>query len=306
MKLAACCVLYNPESIGIPQIVNNIKSYSLFCEKIYIVDNSPVENENYKKTFLSSIEKSNYIYNGNKGGIAGAHNRSCQKALKEDCDYILLMDQDSFFDKGQFSLFLTLIEEYASIDKNLVSFSPSIKNLNKTVTLFDLLRKKILSPLKRKILGKNWKPRIIPDVVYPTEVIASGNVFKLSAWSKVNGFDEKLFIDEVDFDFCHKLIRYKYKIITFNKVQISHFFGTKIFSLIKRNYQGYKENRIYYIFRNQYIEKNRFPEYKKKYDKLIKKAFFDFCINTAHIPSRIKLFLKARKDAFIFISQDTF
>ena len=49
-------------------------------------------------------------------------------------------------------------------------------------------------------------------IEYPERVIASGNIINLQAWNKVGRFDNSLFIDEVDHDFCHRLTQEKYKI----------------------------------------------------------------------------------------------
>ena len=53
-------------------------------------------------------------------------------------------------------------------------------------------------------------------------------------------------------------------------VYLDQYFGTKQFALFKKNYPNYGPTRMYYIFRNLFIERYRFPEYEEKYTKIIK------------------------------------
>ena len=77
MKLAAVVIWYNPLEIGEEKIIQNILSYSSYCENIYIVDNSSDLHEELAKKIPNSI----YISNKNVGGIAGGQNRGCEKAF---------------------------------------------------------------------------------------------------------------------------------------------------------------------------------------------------------------------------------
>lgn len=57
MKLAAVVIWYNPLEIGEEKIIQNILSYSSYCEKIYIVDNSLDLHEELAKKIPNSILK---------------------------------------------------------------------------------------------------------------------------------------------------------------------------------------------------------------------------------------------------------
>lgn len=300
MKAAATVILYNPEEVGIDTVKTNIQSYASYFDTIYVVDNSPEETTSNRE-IATSMNKSVYIYNGNKGGIAGATNKACRQAIKDGFEWIMTVDQDSLFEPEQIKTYMHLAESYISTDEKAVSFGLHIKNVNQPIYWTKQIRFKILSPIKRKILGKHWKHRQIPSIQFPNDVIASGNIIKLSAWEEVGGFDEFLFIDEVDLDFCHKLKRHGYKIVQFNDSYLLQYYGSKVFALFPKCYGTYSPFRLYHIFRNAYIERQRFPEYKAEYDEKIKKRFYDSCINTIHPIRNLKIFLKARKDANEFI-----
>ena len=129
MKLAAVVIWYNPLEIGEEKIIQNIFSYSSYCEKNYIVDNSSDLHEELAKKIPNSI----YISNKNVGGIAGGQNRGCERALNDGFEWAMTMDQDSIFEPKQVKEYIRLVEEYIPTDEKAVSFGPKIKNLNETL-----------------------------------------------------------------------------------------------------------------------------------------------------------------------------
>ena len=176
MKLAAVVIWYNPLEIGEEKIIQNILSYSSYCEKIQIVDNSSDLHEELAKKIPNSI----YISNKNVGGIAGGQNRGCERALNDGFEWAMTMDQDSIFEAEQIKEYIRLVEEYIPTDEKAVSFGPKIKNLNETLYWTKWIRLNILSPIKRKILGKRWKPQPPKPLFDKVErVIASGNIINL-------------------------------------------------------------------------------------------------------------------------------
>lgn len=291
MKLVAVVVLFEPEKIGIEKIRSNIESYSDFVDRIFLIDNSLENNAE----FFSDIKKSEYMQNKNKGGIAGAQNMGCSRALEEGCEWVLTMDQDSYFEEVQLQNYISQVEDIISKDVSVVSFGPFIKDLNESNYWTVLLRRNVLSPLKKKILGKRYKSVFDTKVQYVTEVIASGNIVKLEAWNQIK-YDEFLFIEQVDYDFCHNIIKKGYRIAKLMNVYLDQHFGTRQFALLKKNYPNYGPFRIYYIFRNLWVERHRFPEYHEKYTDILRKRLFDCCVNTIHPIRNSKIILKAYRD----------
>ena len=290
MELAAVVVIFNPLSIGVEKIKSNMLTYTPFCKKVYIVDNSDQE---YSHCF-GDIKDACYVSNKNKGGIAGAHNLGCLKALEDGFDWVVTMDQDSCFEDKQFGHYVELVENYQSNDDCAVSFSPRIVNLTESKNWLHLLRKNIFGLLKRKIF-KRFSCGL-QEIEFPTEVIASGNIISLKAWNLAGRFDEQLFIEQVDYDFSHVLIEKGFKIVRFNQVLLDQVFGKRVFSLLKKNYPWYDDKRMYYVFRNIFIEMKRFPEYKRKYKRILRLRFFDYCVNTVHPISHFLNFMKSYRD----------
>ena len=72
---------------------------------------------------------------------------------------------------------------------------------------------------------------------------------------KLDGYDENLFIDQVDFEYCIRLIKNQYKIVKLNKAILIHNIEDKESEVKYINGKRYLLNkyppiRYYYIIRN--------------------------------------------------------
>lgn len=295
MKIAAVTVLYVHSQEELPLLLANMETYKNYVENIFLVDNSAHDNSN----FFNNLNKFTYIYNGNKNGIAGALNAGCEKALENNFDCVLTMDQDSSFSEDQIKNYITTVEENF-YNSNYASFSPTIENttLKREKTLKEKIKILIKKILKRPRITNESYDNNLSAFVFKDMVITSGNIINLEAWKKVDKFDELLFIDCVDFDFCHKLIRNNYKIIRFSNIFMKHSLGSSLLkkTLFKRKTPEESDFRLYYIIRNILIEKYRFNEYRKYYKNQLRNYLFDYLINTKPPFCKIKIILKAYFD----------
>ena len=76
----------------------------------------------------------------------------------------------------------------------------------------------------------------------------------LKIWRKTGGFDEVMFIDEVDFEYCRRVVKNGYKIIVANKVLVLHEIGhimVRRFLFWKINVMNHSAFRKYYMVRNK-------------------------------------------------------
>lgn len=232
-KLSGLVVWYNPEKNDIA----NIDSYVAHIDKLYIIDNSNQNNQHLLsyRPFSGNIE---YIPNGKNLGIATALNIGCQRAIEDGYEWILTMDQDSSFLPSHFELFITQINQLSANQKtdDIAIYAPS-----------------------RERDKKGNK--------FVTKVITSGNILSLADYSEVQGFDDQLFIDEVDHDMCFRLLKNNKKIYKFLEPKLKHLVGnskTHHFFFSKRTVMHHSAFRKYYIFRNRLIMMKRFPQYTRK------------------------------------------
>ncbi len=249
MKISALAVWYNPDISA----VENVLSYSALVEKVYIIDNSDSDNSH----LAEKIPNSSYTPNFSNIGIAGALNAGCRNAMDDGFEWIMTMDQDSSWKASGLSRLLLDVEN--SSDPAIKSFAPVHRNGIKSVA----------GRLIQKIEKKPSERYVFQD-----RVMASGNVISLSAWEKVGKFNEPLFIDEVDHEFCYRLIKNGYKIRESQEIEMTHTLGSVKKTLLPRPCK-HSGVRLFYIFRNMNYIRNNFPDMFKKhgYKKYMTLAF---------------------------------
>lgn len=310
MKIAAVVILYKPEEIGLDIIKSNILSYSGHVDKLYLIDNSPSPSSALKDEFDGCF----YYHNNNKNGIAGAQNYGCKKAKEDGYEWVMTMDQDSRFDEEQISKYFDLIEQHSGNKENgsfTLNFRISYPDVF-FMTLPQKIRILILSPIKNLLLRKKNEPSIrermnrdheittfaVGDAIsYPkVEVAASCNVINLAAWESINGFDDELFIDQVDNDFSIRLCNAGYKIVRFNNVSVNHNIGEFKFSLLKKHTPYYSPFRLYYIFRNHLIMMKKHDEHQYFFRNAFNYYLQDNCFKSIHGLKNLRIFIKAYRD----------
>lgn len=225
MKIAGVIVLYHPDA----DIIKNMRSFISEIEKLYVVDNSETNDEHIRYELKTAGFNFQYIKNKQNLGVAKALNQGVEAAVQEDIEWLLTMDQDSFFFDD---LFFRAVRNFSD-PKGVAIFSP----------------KSVFS------LGN-----IQQDIEYKETNIAmtSGSLLNLSVCQKLGGFEEDLFIDEVDTEYCYKARRNGYKIILFENIYLIHQLGrpykTKSPFTGKEFYRcEHAPSRYYYITRNRLI-----------------------------------------------------
>ena len=222
MKIAAGIVTYNPE---IKCLQDNINAIVKQVNVVYIIDNDS-KNLNDIRKIIEKEKKCILIELEQNEGIAKALNIACQYAWNDGVEWILTLDQDSICPDN-------IIKEYKKYInlKKCAMLSAIIFDRNKNVVNCE------------EYLGYS-------EI---NECITSGALLNLQAWNEVNGFDEILFIDGVDFDICYRIINHGYKIYRINSVVLNHEIGKseikKIF-IWKTIVMHHSAFRKYYIARN--------------------------------------------------------
>ncbi|MDR3626867.1 MAG: glycosyltransferase family 2 protein [Ignavibacteriaceae bacterium] len=241
VKIAGVTVLYRPDKI----VVQNILSYLDQVDKLYVVDNSediaPCIGEE-----LNKYKKIEYLKVFKNIGIAAALNRGAYKSIEDGFDFLLTMDQDSKASKN-------LIKEMAI-------------ELEKDCQI-GILAPRIIQVQNPQISESKRLEEVIT-------CITSGSIVRLSVFKKIGGFEEKLFIDYVDHEYCLRMKLFGYKILQLNSVFIYHnlgnivlrkFFSKKVFPTNHSSLRWYYRTRNrFYIFEKY---KDNFPEYVKN-DKI--------------------------------------
>lgn len=238
IRIAGMVILYNAEEKN----YYNIESYCEQVEKLYCISNGIQCNSLVNKVKQNS--KIEYISWGaaNKG-ISFAINYVANIAKNENYQYLVTFDQDSLPDKNMISTIRTFIEGYNKIS--------------------DVDTLGIVAPIT---VSKNWDKnecdgRYSSEYVYTDCVIQSGAVHNIDILIKMR-YDEKMFIDQVDFDYCHRLVLSKYKVVILKKAILEHNVYDKEYETELNKFSPY---RYYYIVRNNLYIRHKFRNIDPKY-----------------------------------------
>ena len=220
---AIIVITYNPES----DFKKNYEQYNKIVRNCIIVDNGSHNAKEIENLTLG--DKRNYFIELHENkGIAYALNIGIRKAQYLNKKWILTLDDDSF-----------PYNEIIDVYSNIIKLNPNIGILG---TDYSELNHQ--SELK------------IKDTL---TVITSGALQNIQIFNDVGYYNEKLFIDCVDFDMNIRVKEYSpYRVCQINKALISHHLG----SPIKKHgicSSNHNEKRRYYWARNTiYLNKRYF------------------------------------------------
>ena len=240
-NFAGCVILYNATE----DEIKNIETYSSKVNTLYVYDNTETKsNEHYFKQY-SNV---NYFWDNENKGIATRLNQACVQAINDGYNYMLSMDQDSSFKEENIDQYFNAILNFKEKEK---------------VAVYGL------EYVKKDI---NEKTHEYSEVDH---LITSASVINLNLFYTIGKFDENLFIDGVDIDYCYAALLKDFKNIKFGKIYFNHYLGSfairgSIFSLylFKKKMSIHSSLRIYYMYRNMlYIEK----KHKRRLPNLINK-----------------------------------
>lgn len=266
IKIAGTVVLYNADK----NVISNIYSYLDQVNKLYIIDNSHIVSEFIKNEFLQN-QKVVYLANQRNIGIAAALNLALNFAEQDGYEYLLTMDQDSYFDSTVVEKMLNRIIEDAGIA--------------------------ILSARHHFPIGKNETEenhKGMDNLV----VMTSGNIVRVKVLRSAGGYKDELFIDYVDHEICLRLNNLGYRIRVCNECKVIHSLG----NVEEKNFFGkkiYPTNHS--CTRHYYQTRNRLFVYKT-YKKLFPAYFRSERVNFIKNILKIVLFeeQKRKKIKFIF------
>lgn len=244
-KIAAVVLLFNPNE----EVFLHLESYRKSVEHLYIVDNTEDASASQQlRDKLLSYPHTSLLHSSGNIGISKAYNLALAEAKKDHCDWLLTMDQDSSFDSEQL---LHYLDNFALLEKRDIA---------------------LVSPLHNpKFLNQTVKASYIKQ----DAVLSSGNLVHVKRALEAGGYDENLFIDEVDHAFCFSLQQCGYDILQDQTVYLNHSLGTT-FSEVG-NIKLYAPLRLYYMTRNFFYLRDRyaldFPLFFRKREGYLLKFF---------------------------------
>lgn len=232
MSYIAGIVLFNPE---IDRLVDNIEAIYKQVDKLLLVDNDSKNIEDVEK-LAANYANCILIKNKENMGIAYALNQILGYAYENKYDWFLTLDQDSVCAENLIQVY----EKYIEIP-DIATITSCVIDRN-FVTEDDFLEDE--------------------DYRFVTYCITSGALMNTEICWKCGGWDEKLFIDNVDGDICIKFKRKGYKVLSIHYNGILHEVGhgRNVRFLWKKDIiYNHPANRQYYMARNQIYVARKYP-----------------------------------------------
>lgn len=228
-------VTYNPD---IARLEQNISAILPQVDKVIVVDN----HSDNLKNIISLCNEFNVkvICNTSNKGIAYALNEIMEYAYKNGYEWCVTLDQDSVCSRN-------LIKEAKKLlpRKDIAEIAPLIYEAKTGDT----------PTLDAKLNGKEYQK--VP------KCITASTITNVSIWKKIGGFDNKLFIDYVDYDYSLKARKNGYIIVRMNNVRLNQELGDSEFHRTifgKIRVANHSAFRKYYICRNIVIFIKRYHQ----------------------------------------------
>lgn len=257
-KIAAGIVLFNPE---INRLKENIESIINQVDLLILIDNYS-DNQTDLNSLIKDYNQSLIIVKNKKNhGIAYALNQIVYYSEKEGYEWVLTLDQDSVAPYN-------LVDNYKKwilYDENAGIFTVRIVDRNYAEETTNCIERSQLQ--------------------YVEKCITSASLINIEKSAKIGHFDEDMFIDLVDFDYCIRMRDAGYKIIRLNNITLLHQLGNlKVSRILGKEIRltNHSPIRNYYLARNTIYIAKKHPDYYKRKDTyksifkmIIKIVFFE-------------------------------
>jgi rhamnosyltransferase len=233
-SISAVVITYRPQR----GVLENLRRLHGQIDKIIVVDNGSEGDSALVIDAVGNLAGVQVIRNGSNLGIAAALNIGIRRALEDGAEWIATFDQDS-----------AVTEDY-------------FKNLFRAYEMCP-------EPQKVGMLVPRGWSETVAKIFHPEQLIwgyavdanTSGSVIKGDIFQAVGYYDEGMFIDFVDIDFCLRLQKDGFKILRALSVVLEHELGsTRIRNVLglKIPYRDHVPWRYYYMMRNRLLVHRRF------------------------------------------------
>lgn len=242
-KVCAVLVTHNIGASVLPTLDTLLEQTSF----VVIVDNCSQEStisllEEWVSRHASRARLIRHAVNN----LAMAQNAGIRQALQQGADWVLMMDHDSLPAPDMVAEMIASQQEYRD-GLSVGIIAPYLRDTNSCRSPKYLRRWGALG-FRRTGFGRR---SVLADVMC---VIASGSLIRRDVLEKVGLMDEQMCIDDIDRDFCLRVVKSNYRILVVRAAVLQHQLGQcrDHFMLGMRvTTTNHTAERRYYIYRNR-------------------------------------------------------
>jgi rhamnosyltransferase len=208
--LGALIILFHPSEAQLARAV----AMRSACDRLLVVDNSP--SPDARAAMMLGEAGVALLHHGNRNGIAGAFNCGLSALFDSDVDAVALFDQDS---EAPAAYFPVMRDRCASMSGRAFLAGPRI---------FDENDQRFLPELATSGLTVERLP-IHADAALQrcAFLISSGCVISREAFARLGRFDEPLFIDHVDTEYCLRALLRNVPVYVVPSLVLLHRIGSR-------------------------------------------------------------------------------
>lgn len=256
--LCGVVVTYHPDN----DAIENLRKVMRECGRVVVVDNaSPLEVQR-RIAAMTGIE---LITLSENVGIAAALNIGAGKAAEAGRKWVVTFDQDSQPAGGMVDALWSAHVRHPQA----AVIGPRIVEAVSANAGYRWVRR---HPRGRWLFQRVRCGN--DDLTDVTDVVTSGSLIDLSLWRALGGFDEGLFIDYVDVDFCLKARRAGRTIVVAAAAVLHHQLGRRRPGLL----WGKDFRPMHHApFRHYYMARNRVRVWRRHALAVPHWAVFDLC-----------------------------
>ncbi len=229
MKTALVIVLFHPTNDDILHLQHIAQLY-----EGAIVDNSEIQHFDSHQVHLMK-----YIFLGSNKGIAHAQNVGIRYVMEHvESEYIVFMDQDSRWEDNYVEKITIQHQALSQKGIQLSALGPTVYRRETEEEYQSVIHKK-------KFLND--------DFILRKHIISSGCCIRSELFKEVGTFEDALFIDFVDDEWCWRAYTKGYVCGITPHVKINHAIGRKEIHIGKYVIIISAPFRYYYIYRNYLV-----------------------------------------------------
>ena len=232
--ICAVVVTFFPQ----PDTADNLLALAPQVGRLLIVDNGSSAETFQPLEPVARELGATVLRLGKNVGIAKALNIGLQHARDQGCLWLATFDQDSRAYPGMLAAMARALADYPE--------SPRVGLI--APVHVDRRAGVVMSDRYREASGATW------HVIRTT--MTSGNLVSVAAADQVGGFDESLFIDYVDNEFCLRLRQRGFRILEASLAQLGHALGNleiRDLGFVRTGITHQSALRRYYMTRNRLL-----------------------------------------------------
>lgn len=236
MNTTAVIVAYYPDEDVLKRLVNALVSQ---VEHVLIADNNSQGFDFSPIVALS--EKISLLINQENLGVAAGFNQGVAFAVEKGSSHVILFDQDSLPGEGMIAKMHEVFQEAKSRGIQLAALGPNyvdVKGAGQSPFV------KVQGLRLVRVSGENSK------FVSVDHLISSGCLIDLEALGVVGLFEEKLFIDYIDTEWCLRAKNKGYELYGVCEAYMEHDLGEQFLTILHKTIPVHSPLRHYYLMRN--------------------------------------------------------